>query len=126
MYKVSALGRLTADPELKTIQTANGESQVCNGRIATRDIKGETFFTDFSCWGKQGQVIAEHFKKGNLIFLMGNEVRRTYEYDGQTRLAVEIRVNEFEFVEPKKTTQEEPDESEPISDGSEEYQVPEF
>jgi single-strand DNA-binding protein len=74
--KAFAIGNLTRDPELKFI--ASG-SAVCEFAIAlNRSYKGkdgktaeEVTFVDVVAWGKLGEIVAEHCKKGKQVHIEG-------------------------------------------------------
>ena len=97
-------GRLTADPELK--QTQSGVS-LCNFNIAVdRSYKsGEDKITDFfncTAWRGQAETIARYTKKGNKVAVTGSVQLRNYEDNqGIKRTAVDIIVQDVEFLTPK-------------------------
>lgn len=105
--KVMLLGRLGRDPGLR--KTPNGHD-VCSFSIATeeRGIRkdGEKWKTVSwnSCvaWGGLGATIAEYFKKGDMIAVVGRTETSSYEKDGQKRYKTEVVVTEFSFVDNKK------------------------
>ena len=75
MYnKVIMMGRIVADPELKT--TPQGVS-VCSFRIAVDrrfQQKGEERKSDFFnvvAWRQQGEFVAKYFGKGRMILVDG-------------------------------------------------------
>ena len=71
LNKVFIIGRLTADPQLKT--TAGGQS-VTSFSVATNRVwnnkagekQEETEFHNVVCWGRQAEV-ASQFSKGRLV-----------------------------------------------------------
>ena len=112
--QVSLLGRLTADPEVKTV----GEHKVLNFRIAvnkrTSKTDGHPTANFFNCtaWDKLAEVIEKYFKKGDRIGVRGSLESSSYEEDGsmyangksKTRTAIDIRVDDIEFIEKKADT----------------------
>lgn len=103
---VHLLGRLTADPELKT--TASGVS-VCQFSVAVPRSyakKGEERQTDFfTCvaWRGSAEFVCQYFAKGDQIGISGELQSRTYEdKDGNRRKAVEIVVSGVCFAGEKK------------------------
>ncbi len=74
--KAFAIGNLTRDPELKFI--ANG-NPVCEFSLAlNRSYKGkdgkvseEVSFVDVVAWGKLGEIVAEHCRKGKQVHVEG-------------------------------------------------------
>lgn len=97
------MGRLTADPELKTTQSANS---VCKFTVAvergrkTADGKKIVDFIDCVAWAGQGEAIAIHFKKGQPIVVIGElHIQSFVGNDNVRRKSVEIEVKEFSFVQ---------------------------
>lgn len=98
------MGRLTADPELKT--TPNGVS-VCSFSIATDTGYGEnkkTVFVNIVTWRKTAEFVSKYFTKGSMIALKGSIQTRQYEdRDGNKRTAFEVVADEVHFSESKKS-----------------------
>lgn len=104
MNKVTLVGRLAKDPELRTTNT--GKS-VCSFSVAVdRRFKQEgqptaDFFT-VTAWGKQGEVINQYMAKGRQIALSGRLQNRTYEdKEGIKRNVVDVILEEFDFIGSK-------------------------
>lgn len=99
MNKAALIGRMTADPELKSTQS--GKS-VCSFTVAV-DRQGKDAGADFlSCvaWEKTAEVICKYFRKGSKIGLTGRITTRNWEdKDGHKRKETEIMVEGFDFCE---------------------------
>lgn len=96
------IGRLTADPELKT--TPNGNF-VTSFSIAVDDGYGENKSTDFInivAWKKTAEFVSKYFKKGSEILVTGRVKTRTYEKDGKKRTITEIVADKVDFCGGKK------------------------
>lgn len=97
---VVLMGRLVADPELRTTNT--GKS-VANFRIAVDRSysKGDNKQTDFitiCCWEGQANFVEKWFKKGDMIALQGSIQTRSYEDNsGNKRTAFEVLAREVSF-----------------------------
>lgn len=97
-------GRMTADPEIKTI----GENRLCKFTIACdrpKRMGEETAETDFfpcTAWNRNADVIVDWFGKGDMVMLVGTVHINRYEIDGQKRSSVEIKVEEIHFSGGKK------------------------
>lgn len=109
------MGRLTADPELKT--TASGVS-VSAFRVAVdRDHqpKGGDRQADFIpcvAWRQTAEFVSHYFQKGRMIALEGSLQSRNYEdKQGQKRTAYEVIADHIWFCGEKK-----PDESATMND----------
>ena len=102
--KVILMGNLTRDVETRT--TPNGQS-VSNFSLAvTRSWKGQdgqtqdqTSFINCVAWGKVGEIIGQYVQKGAPLLVSGRLDQRSYkDKDGNKRQAVEVVVEDFNFV----------------------------
>lgn len=109
--KVILLGRLGSDPETKVLTSG---STVTRFSVATSDTwkdkdgnkQEKTEWSNCVAWQKQAEVIAEHMKKGDQIYLEGKLETRSWEDDkGAKRYATDIKVTNFQFVGGKKTSE---------------------
>jgi len=69
--KVIMMGRLTRDPELKTV---GSDMQVAKFGLAVDSGWGDkkkTTFIDVTTWGKQAEFVSKHFNKGEGIHIEG-------------------------------------------------------
>jgi single-strand DNA-binding protein len=110
MNKVFLIGNLTRDPELT--ETPSGVA-VCRFSIAVSrnytDASGERQTDFFNCtaWRGLGETIARYCKKGNKVAVVGSIQLRNYEDNqGVKRTAVDIIVNDVEFLTPKANDEE--------------------
>ena len=104
LNKVFFAGNLTRDPELR--YTSGGQA-VCNISVASnrtwKDKEGQkkeaTTFMRCTIWGKQGETVAQYFTKGKPIYIEGRLETRSWETDkGEKRSAVDIVVDNFQFI----------------------------
>lgn len=97
---VTLMGRLVADPELRT--TSTGKS-VANFRIAVDRgySKGDDKKADFItivAWENTADFISKYFSKGSMIALRGEIQTRSYEdNNGNKRTAFEVLAREVSF-----------------------------
>lgn len=102
--KVIILGRLGADPELRSTQ---GGTQVCTLNVATseswtKDGKKEerTEWHRVVLWGKQAELAERYLKKGRQVYLEGRLQTRSWDdAQGQKRYTTEIVGNVMQFVD---------------------------
>lgn len=96
LNKVFILGRLTADPELRS--TPNGQ-QVSSFSLATNrvwtDKNGQkqeaAEFHNIVVWGRQAEIASKYLTKGSLALVEGRLQTRSWEgKDGQQRKTTEI------------------------------------
>jgi len=84
LNQVNLIGRLTRDPELKTI--ASGQSLcvfsvACGRKFKGQDgsLKEETTFIDCTAWGTTAQNMAKYLKKGSRLHVGGRLRLETWE-----------------------------------------------
>jgi len=104
---VAIMGRLVADPELKTTQQG---TNVCRFRIACdRNFAkpGEQRQADFipvTAWRQTAEFVCKYFQKGSLIAIEGSLQTRQYQdKQGNNRTAVEVLANNISFAGSKAT-----------------------
>ena len=105
---VTLIGRLTADPELRT--TNSGKS-VATFRIAVDRAfvkQGEQRQADFItivAWGSTADFVSKYFSKGSMIGIQGSIQTRNYEdSNGNKRTAFEVVATEVSFCGGKNET----------------------
>jgi len=107
LNKVMLIGRLTRDPESRSIKSG---SAVVNfgmavNRTYTKQESGErveeTCFLDLEAWGRQGETIARYMKKGSQIYVEGRLKLDTWEKDGQKQSKLRIVVENFQFLDSR-------------------------
>lgn len=110
LNNVTLMGRLVADPELKT--TPSGVSVTAfsiavERNYAPQNAERETDFIDIVAWRNTAEFICKYFSKGSLIAIQGSIQTRTYEdKNGNKRKAVEVLANSVYFCGGKKTEAE--------------------
>ena len=112
------MGRLTADPELKT--TVSGLSVLSFSVAVERNYQKEgeekaVEFINVVAWRKTAEFVSKYFHKGSMIAVEGSIQTRKYEdKDGNKRTAVEILANTVSFC--GKEASGTPAESTPFAD----------
>ena len=108
MNKVILVGRITKDPELKTVQSG---SAVVNFTVAinrpTTSNNGDqnqsnADYINCVIWNKQAENLAKYVKKGQLIGVEGRIQTRTYDANGTTRYITEVLCDNVQFLDTKK------------------------
>src|SRR3989344_7716609 len=96
LNKVQILGRVTADPQLRSTQSGQA---VTSFSVATnRYWKGkdgnrqeETEFHNVVAWGRQAEIAAQYLVKGALVYVEGRlQTRKWQDKQGQDRRTTEI------------------------------------
>ena len=100
MNQVQLLGRLTKDPELKYTTAGKAFLRISIAVPQERD-KTQANFINCVAWNKLAEIIAEHFKKGNRINLVGKLTSRQYEEVGIKKWVTEVMIDSFDFIENK-------------------------
>lgn len=102
---VAIMGRLVADPELRTTQQG---TNVCTFRIACersytpKGQQRQADFVDIVAWGKTAEFICKFFQKSGLIAIEGSLQTRNYQdKQGNKRTAVEVLANNISFAGAK-------------------------
>ncbi len=102
---VAIMGRLVADPELRTTQQG---TNVCAFRIACersytpKGQQRQADFVDIVAWGKTAEFICKFFQKGSMIAIDGSIQTRQYQdKQGNKRTAVEVLANNISFAGAK-------------------------
>ena len=72
---LSLTGRLTRDPELKTL--GSGKT-VANAGFASNPTKDKTIFFDLAAWGRTGEILAEYASKGDALAIVGRLSQEEY------------------------------------------------
>lgn len=106
LNSVILIGRLVADPELKTTQSG---LEVTSFRIAVdrNYVKNgedrKTDFIDVVAWRKTAAFICHYFSKGKPIVIKGSLQQRSYDAkDGTKRYVTEVLAENVEFVPASK------------------------
>ena len=101
MNIVCIMGRLTADPKLRT--TSSGTSVTSFTVAVDREFKkDETDFLNVVAWRQTADFITRYFKKGKMIAIVGSIQTRVYEdKNGNKRTATEIIAEKAAFCGDK-------------------------
>ena len=106
LNRVVLMGRLVAEPELKTTNTG---ISVCSFRIAVdrsyvkQGAERQADFIDIVAWRQNAEFLCKYFTKGQLIALEGSLQSRTYQdRDGNNRYITEVVVDSFFFTGDKR------------------------
>jgi single-strand DNA-binding protein len=108
--KVILIGRLGADPELKTV---TGGNNVARLSVATSenwtDREGQkqerTEWHRIVVWGKLAELCGKYLSKGRQVYVEGRLQTRSWEdQQGQKKYSTEIVANTVQFLGPNQTT----------------------
>ena len=95
MIRLEMLGRLTKDPETRITDKGMAVTKIT---IAVNEGKDKTSFHDFTAFGKVAETLANHTKKGQMIFIDNATINNnSYEKDGVKHYTKELIVYSFRF-----------------------------
>lgn len=100
MIKMMIIGNLTADPEVRAVNTQNGTRNVTTFTLASNDRRGNATFVRVSTWDKLAESCFQWLKKGSKVFVETNGIEaRTYSAsNGETRVSLECSASSVEFL----------------------------
>lgn len=100
------MGRLTADPELRSTQTGVAVTTVT--LACERDIKGQdgtrkTDFLDVTAWRGTAEFLCRYFRKGRMAAVSGRlQTREWTDKEGNRRRGVEIVADTIYFADSRR------------------------
>lgn len=102
LNKAYIIGRLTADPQLRSTKTGQSVASfsVATNRYWTKDgqRQEETEYHNIVVWGKQAETAAQYLKKGQEALVEGRIQTRNYEdQSGNKRYVTEIIADRVQF-----------------------------
>lgn len=105
MFNITAVGRLTADPELR--YTPAGKP-ICNFSLATNRYAGKekgkvTDFIDITVWGPIAEVHNEQLGKGHMVSVSGTLIQERWEKDGSKFSKHSINASDVEYLSKPST-----------------------
>ena len=101
MISATIIGRLTPDPEQQQVGQYNVTRFTVASNSTRKNREGEYDNTFVRCtvFGRQGDVIAQRFQKGQPIIVSGELSTSTWkDKQGQDRTSVEMSVQNFSFT----------------------------
>ena len=107
MNKLTIIGNLTRDPELRTTSAGINvcDFTVAVNRRARRDAQAgqpEADFFRVSAWRQLGENCSRYLAKGRKVAVTGSVSVNTYQgSDGTTRASLEVNADDVEFLSPK-------------------------
>lgn len=115
-------GNLARDPEVRVVNTAGKQTTVVNFTVAVSreytKANGEkdkiTTFVQCEAWDSGAEIIADSFKKGDLVLVEGSLRNDSWEKDGVKHSTLKVRVNNFSKItklSSKKNKSQESNES---------------
>lgn len=117
---VTLIGKLTRDPELRTVPTKAGDKSVLTLGLAVRkpskpdnDDAPTADFFDVTVWGAEAENCQKYLRKGRLVAVAARLEPTNWEAaDGSKRRGMAITANAVEFLDspPRDTDTNSPEE----------------
>ena len=101
------MGRLTADPVIKTGTRPDGSTfKTATFNLAVDGYKDHTDFIRVVAFDKKADVIEKYFKKGSRILVKGRINTGSYtKQDGTKVYTTDVYLEELDFCESKQSEQ---------------------
>lgn len=104
MNKITIIGNLTKDPELRSTQAG---VSVCGFTVAVNSPKtqnnpepGADYF-NVNAWRQLGENCSRFLEKGKKVCVVGRISLRTWEKDGKHGASLEVLAEDVEFLSPR-------------------------
>lgn len=108
MNNVSLVGRITKDPELRTIASGSVTTSITvavNRRFTSQSGEREADFIPVVVWNKQAENVVKYCKKGAQVGVTGRIQTRSYDaQDGTKRYVTEVIADNVTFLSSKGDT----------------------
>ena len=109
MNKLTIIGNLTRDPELRTTQAGK---EVCSFTVAVnkprrQNNQNDADFFRVTAWEEKGKLCAQYLAKGKKVCVVGPVSVSTFTgNDGTTKAQMEVKLDEIEFLTPRDVDRE--------------------
>lgn len=110
MNRVTLIGNLTRDPELKRV--GEKERPVCELRLAVSNRNGrKPTYVDISTFDRSAEACAEHLGKGWRVAVDGSLALNEWEAEDGSKRSRHFVIGRVEFLNPPRDagSQDEPD-----------------
>lgn len=113
MNRITLIGRLAKDVELRATQTGKSRAvfTLAVSRPYKKDAESNADFIPCVAWEGTAETISKYVKKGHRLAVSGKLETSTYEKDGVNRKLFFVTVEQFEFLEPKSKDEAEEDDT---------------
>lgn len=118
MNSIQLIGNIIKDPELRFSQSGKAITKftiAVNRNMKNAEGKYDSDFINCISFGPQGEMIANHFRKGDEIALSGRIQAGSYEKDGIKRYTFDVIVNDVTFTRGKKKHDQDVSKNDPFA-----------
>lgn len=111
MNKLTIIGNLTRDPQLRTVNGQNGPISVCDFTVAVnrrqRNGQNEADYFRVTAWRGLADNCQKYLAKGRKVAVFGPVSVSTYQgSDGVTRASLDVLAEDVEFLTPRQDGQQ--------------------
>ena len=105
MISVSITGFVGSDPQVRTVQTTNGDKQVASFSVAVNRTNGggqqQTLWVRVNCWDKLSSVANNYVKRGGIIQVTGSWLRPSawVDQNGNPQASIDMDVDRLILLE---------------------------
>lgn len=114
MNKIHIIGRLTADPEQRTVRDLVCTNFTVASDSRRKDKDGNTTTTFFRCtaWRGLGETCAKYMHKGDRTYVIGEVSLQNYtDTKGRARTSLQVDVSDIELISDKRPANEHTEQS---------------
>lgn len=98
MNKMTIIGNLTKDPELRVTQSG---TSVCSFTVAVNLRKSGDDITQYfrvTAWRQLAEICGKFLRKGTKVFVCGTLTLNEYNKDGEKRYSLDIEAQDMEIL----------------------------
>ena len=105
LLNISITGYVGNEPQVRTVQTSNGDKQVASFSVAVNRTNGggqkQTLWVRVNCWGKLADVATNYIHKGSLILITCEWLRPSAWMDqsGSPQASIDIDANRLVLLD---------------------------
>jgi single stranded DNA-binding protein len=94
---ITLTGHVGSEPQVRTVQTSNGEKQVATFSVAVNRTNGggqqQTLWVRVNCWGNLASVASSYLKRGSLAQFTGSWLRPSAWVDQNCEFQRNLRLS---------------------------------
>jgi single-strand DNA-binding protein len=105
MNVVAIVGRVTRDPEVKTLPNGTKVAEfgvAVDKQFGKKEGEPDAFFFKVKAWGKTAEFVGSYLTKGRLVSVNGRLEQRKWEKDGEKREVIEIVAESVQGLDKPK------------------------
>ena len=122
IININITGFVGSDPQVRTVQTSNGDKQVASFSVSVNRTNGggqkQTLWVRVNCWNALADVVARYVRKGSLVGVTTEWLRPSAWVDqsGSPQASIDIDANRLILLDRVENgdSQDTPDEQIPF------------